>query len=232
MQTTLIKQHLSCSGEECLKDDFFNINLRNGIVTHASYKGLSIEQNPNIIDVFNTLISNYKPSRILEIGTFHGGLTFIMRDLLDANELHNSDVLTYDVNSPIFMLHALGDKKITSKTKNLFSDSYLEFNSTDTRQELFDFINQEGRTIVLCDGGNKKNEFKLISSLLKIGDIIMAHDYSPNNEYFENNVRNKYWNWLEIDDSDIDLSCVQYNLKPLMVDEFIKVAWVCKIKEN
>ena len=104
MQKILIKQNLFCSGEECLKDNFFDVNFRNGIVTHASYKGLSIEQNPNIIDVFDTLISTYKPHRILEIGTFHGGLTLIIRDLLDLNELHNSDVLTYDVNTPNFML--------------------------------------------------------------------------------------------------------------------------------
>jgi hypothetical protein len=230
MHTTLIKQHLFCSGEECLKDDFFNTNLRNGIVTHASYKGLSIEQNPNIIDVFNTLISEYKPSRILEIGTFHGGLTFIVRDLLDLNNLHNSDVLTYDVNLPSFVTQVLDDKKITIKVKNLFSDTYLDFKSIDSRQELFDFINQDGRTIVLCDGGSKKNEFNLISSLLKTGDIIMAHDYSPNNEYFESNIKNIYWNWLEIQDSDIESPCEQYNLKPLMSDDFIKVAWVCKIK--
>lgn len=232
MQKILIKQNLFCSGEECLKDNFFDVNFRNGIVTHASYKGLSIEQNPNIIDVFDTLISTYKPHRILEIGTFHGGLTLIIRDLLDLNELHNSDVLTYDVNTPNFMLEILGERKIITKTKNLFSHTYLDFNSVDSRKELFDYINQDGRTIVLCDGGSKKNEFRLISELLKIGDIIMAHDYSPNDEYFESNIKNKYWNWLEIQDSDIDESCAQHNLKPLMVDDFIKVAWVCKIKEN
>ena len=231
MPTTLIKKHLFCSGEECLKDNFFDINLRNGVVTHASYKGLSIEQNPNIIDVFNTLISDYKPSRILEIGTFHGGLTFIMRDLLDLNGLFDSDLLTYDVNTPNFMIEVLDDKKITTKTKNLFSHSYQDFSTSESRQELFDFINQDGRTIVLCDGGNKQNEFRLISGLLKEGDIIMAHDYSPNNEYFETYIKNKYWNWLEIQDSDITPSCVEHNLKPLMNDEFVKVAWVCKIKE-
>jgi hypothetical protein len=231
MQTTLVKQNLFCSGEECLKDDFFDKNFRNGIVTHANYKGLSIEQNPNIIDVFNTLISDYKPLRILEIGTFHGGLTLILRDLLDINQLYNSDVLTYDVNTPSFMLQIIGDKKITSKTKNLFSHTYLEFNSTESRQELYNYINQDGRTIVLCDGGSKKNEFNLISGLLKIGDIIMAHDYSPNPEYFDSKIKNKYWNWLEIQDSDINNCCIQHNLKPLMFDEFIRVAWVCKIKE-
>lgn len=231
MELETIKQHLFCSGQECLKDNFFDVNLRNGVITHASYKGLSIEQNPNIIDVFNTLISMYKPSRILEIGTFHGGLTFIMRDLLDLNHLHDSELLTYDVNTPNFMIQVLGDKKITTKTKNLFSDTYQHFNDDESKQELFDFINQNGRTIVLCDGGNKKNEFRLISSLLKSGDIIMAHDYSPNNEFFEAKIQNKYWNWLEIQDSDINMSCSEHNLKPLMVDEFIKVAWVCKIKE-
>jgi predicted O-methyltransferase YrrM len=232
MSLTLIKQNLFCSGEECLKDNFFDLNLRNGVITHASYKGLSIEQNPNIIDVFNSLISEYKPSRILEIGTFHGGLTFILRDLLDINGLPNSELITYDVNTPNFMIEVLGDKNIVSKTKNLFSNSYETFNSPESKQELFDFINQDGRTIVLCDGGSKKNEFKLISTLLKSGDIIMAHDYSPNNEYFELEMKNKFWNWMEIQDSDINQSCIENNLNSLMFDEFIKVAWVCKIKEK
>jgi hypothetical protein len=59
----------------------------------------------------------------------------------------------------------------------------------------------------------------------------MAHNYLPNNDYFENNVKNKYWNYLNIQDSDIGTSFLEKNFKPLMIDEFIKITWVCKIKE-
>jgi predicted O-methyltransferase YrrM len=231
MNTNLIKKYLTCSGEDCFNDDFFNRNLSIGNITHASYKGISIEQNPNIIDVFNQLINDIKPSRILEIGTFAGGLTLIMRDLLDLNNLTDSDVITYDVNTPHFLLNQISNIKITSKVINLFSDNYLDFKDENSKNELIDIIGQPGVTLVLCDGGSKKNEFNLISSLLKKGDVIMAHDYAPNDEYFQKNIENKLWNWLEIQDSDINESCVNNNLKPYMEEDFRKVVWVCKIKE-
>ena len=231
MSINSIKKYLFCSGQDCLNDDFFNKNLSIGNVTHASYKGISIEQNPNIIDVFNQLISEIKPSRILEIGTFAGGLTLIMRDLLDLNNLSESDVITYDVNTPNFLINQISNIKITVKVVNLFSDNYLDFKNEDSKNELINIIGQHGVTLVLCDGGSKKNEFNLISSLLKKGDVIMAHDYAPNDTYFQEHIKNKLWNWLEIQDIDIDESCINNNLKPYMDEEFKKVVWVCKIKK-
>ncbi len=231
MNTNLVKKYLTCSGEDCFNDDFFNKNLSIGNITHASYKGISIEQNPNIIDVFNQLISKVKPSRILEIGTFAGGLTLIMRDLLDLNDLTNSDVITYDVNPPNFLINQISNIKITSKVTNLFSDNYMNFKDENSKNELLNIIGEPGVTLVLCDGGSKKNEFNLISPLLKTGDVIMAHDYAPNEVYFQEHIKNKLWNWLEIQDSDIDESCISNNLKPYMEDDFRKVVWVCKIKE-
>jgi hypothetical protein len=231
MNTNLVKKYLTCSGEDCFNDDFFNKNLSIGNITHASYKGISIEQNPNIIDVFNQLISKVKPSRILEIGTFAGGLTLIMRDLLDLNDLTNSDVITYDVNPPNFLINQISNIKITSKVTNLFSDNYMNFKDENSKNELLNIIGEPGVTLVLCDGGSKKNEFNLISPLLKTGDVIMAHDYVPNEVYFQEHIKNKLWNWLEIQDSDIDESCISNNLKPYMEDDFRKVVWVCKIKE-
>jgi hypothetical protein len=231
MNIFTIKAHLFCSGQDCLKDDFFNHNLSVGNITHASYRGLSIEQNPNIIDKFDELIKTIKPSRILEIGTFAGGLTLIMRDLLDLNKLNDSDVLTYDVNVANYLINQLDDKKITVKTKNLFSDNYSDFRDNDSKKELIDYINQDGVTIVLCDGGSKKNEFRLISSMLKNGDIIMAHDYCSNQDYFEKNIKNKFWNWVEIQDCDIQESCEKNNLISYNQEIFNTVAWVCKVKQ-
>lgn len=230
MNTNSIKSNLYCSGKDCYEDNFFNYNLSIGNVTHASYKGISIEQNPNIIDAFNTLIEKNKPERILEIGTFHGGLTLIMRDLLDLNNLTESDVLTYDIHTPHYLVNQIDGIKITSKTKNLFSDNYSDFRDHESKNELYQYINQEGVTIVLCDGGRKIDEFNLIAPMLKVGDFIMAHDYSQSQEYFEKNVKNKFWNWLEIQDSDINKTCTENNLTPYMKEEFDSVVWVCKKK--
>jgi hypothetical protein len=96
--------------------------------------------------------------------------------------------------------------------------------------EIIDFITSEGTTLVLCDGGSKKNEFRLLSNLIKKGDVIMAHDFSPNEEYFIDNMLDKKWNWMEIQDSDINQSVIVNNLKPYMSELFLDVAWVCKMK--
>jgi hypothetical protein len=66
---------------------------------------------------------------------------------------------------------------------------------------------------------------------LKKGDIIMAHDYSKNYEYFEQHIKNKIWNWCEITETHIQTSSQINNLVPYMEDEFASVVWVCKIKQ-
>lgn len=226
-----LEDNLLCSGYNCFENNFFDENFQKGIITHASYKGLSIEQNPHIISVFDELISNFKFERVLEIGSFHGGLTLIIRDLLDKNNLQNSDVLSYDVYLPEFVFDITKGKKIIFSVKNLFSDSYLDFFDRNTKEEIRRYVTQEGSTLVLCDGGSKKNEFRLISELIKKGDVIMAHDYSPNQKYFEDIMYNNFWNWMEINDLDIEDVCEKNYLVPLMQESFTKVGWVCKLKK-
>ena len=97
------------------------------------------------------MIGFTKPSRILEIGTFHGGLTLIMRDLLDINGLNESDLLTYDVNTPNFLISQLGDKKITIRTKNLFTDNYDKFRDDESKKELFDYIRDQNYYVFYLD---------------------------------------------------------------------------------
>ena len=167
---------------------------------------------------------------MLEIGTFHGGLTEIIRDLLDLNNLKDSELISYDVSIPEFTKKRLEKKRISLIVKNLFLIDYSDFFDNQCMNELKEYIQLKGTTLVLCDGGSKKNEFRLISKLLKTGDIIMAHDYSPNEEYFEKKMKNNFWNWMEIQDSDIDGTNIKYNLTPLQEISFLEVGWVCKIK--
>ena len=59
----------------------------------------------------------------------------------------------------------------------------------------------------------------------------MAHDYASTSEYFKENIYMKFWNWHEIQDSDIQESVEKYNLESFMQEQFTSAVWVCKIKK-
>lgn len=186
-------------------------------------------QHTSVYEQFNILIKNIRPLKILEIGTSQGGLTLMLRDILNDNGLTDSVLRTYDIHEPKYLIdHIKNGSKIDLRVESIFNYAYNELSNAD---EVIDFIRSKGTTLVLCDGGSKKNEFRLLSNYLKNGDVIMAHDYAPNEKYFQEHIVNKIWNWLEIQDSDIQDSCIKNNLVPFMDEEFRNVVWVCKIKE-
>jgi len=193
------------------------------------YKGITTQQHYGVESAFEKLFNQKIPSRILEIGTAFGGLTLMLRNVLDRLTFVNTEIRTYDVEPKHYLQPYIDNGlKIDVRIKNIFNHEYSELIEVD---EIMSFIQSEGITIVLCDGGSKKNEFKILSDLLKSGDIIMAHDYAYDKEYFDTNINGKVWNWLEIQESDIIQSCQKNNLVPYMEDEFRSVVWVCKIKE-
>lgn len=201
---------------------------------HFVYNNLSISQHQNIGNIFANMISNNKPSRVIEIGTSQGGLTLMIRDILDQYGLQKTDLITYDIYDPIYLKYFIveNNKNITTKVETLFCERYQSFKNEETKNLLKNYIQQEGSTLIMCDGGNKIVEFNLFAELLKKEDIIMAHDYAPTKEYFESHMRDKIWNWHEIQDSDIIESTQKYNLVPYMQNEFLNVAWLCFIKRG
>jgi cephalosporin hydroxylase len=195
------------------------------------YKGTTTLQHADIATPLKALFETIKPSQVLEIGTSYGGLTLLVRDLLDEVDLKESNFRTYDVmeTNRFHLKEAIDNgSKIDFRIKNIFNNQYDTLIEID---EIKNYIEQPGPTIVMCDGGSKKNEFNILSPYLKPGDIIMAHDYSPSLEYFEEHINNKIWSWHEIQDSDIQESVEKYALEPFMQEEFQKVVWVCKIKK-
>jgi cephalosporin hydroxylase len=197
------------------------------------YKHATILQHDSIQNKLKDLFSQKMPSQILEIGTAAGGLSLMIRDILDETGLTNSQFRTYDVfdsHRPELKSIIEAGAKVDLRIKNVFNHAYSDLQD-ECVEEIQSFIQQEGTTIVMCDGGSKKNEFNILVQFLKPGDIIMAHDYSPTPEYFEEHINNKIWNWLEIQDSDIQESVSKYNLEPFMQEDFQQVVWVCKIKK-
>jgi len=197
-----------------------------------AYKCLFMAQHQDAEKVFTTSLSSVKPSQILEIGTMHGGLTLMLRDILDDIDLKNTNIRTYDINNQEFLKPLVADRNVTVVTKNLFNSEYNDFDNENCKREISDFIQQDGITIVLCDGGCKKCEFNLLAPLLKNNDIIMAHDYAPNSEYFEKHMKDKIWDWCEIQDSDIIDSVNLNSLEPYDQDLMLTIAWCSKRKNN
>ena len=115
---------------------------------------------------------------------------------------------------------------IDVRVENVFNHHY-----TEVKQEVIDFIQQDGMTLILCDGGSKIHEFKILSNYMKNNDFIMAHDYSQNKETFKENVYMKIWNWHEIEDKDIQEACEKNNLISYNQEIFNTIAWVCKVKQ-
>ena len=197
-----------------------------------SYKGVTTLQHEDAPIVFKQLFENAKPSQVLEIGTSYGGLTWLVRDLLDEVvpecKLRSYDVL--DITRPYVERAISEGKDIELIKKSVFNHMYDRLIDAEI-PEVRDYIQREGCTVVLCDGGSKKNEFRILAEHLKPGDIILAHDYAPNREYFEEHIREKIWNWHEIEDLEIQGAVEAFNLEPFMQEDFQKIVWVCKIRK-
>jgi hypothetical protein len=187
---------------------------------------LTAQQNENMLPAFRQFIEQTRPARFLEIGTAGGGTITYIKDLL--NELNlTSPIKTFEVKEHKWYPF-MRDRGIEVIIDNIFDYSYRNI----AKPELIDsYIQQEGISVILCDGGSKINEFRILSEFLKTGDIIMAHDYVDTKSNFEENYKGKIWNWREIGSEHIDPVSEQYNLTPYMQDIFAPAAWACRQKQ-
>ena len=67
------------------------------------YRNLTTMQHTSIEEKFTKLITEIKPVKVLEIGTSSGGLTLLLRDILDNNGLESTRLVSYDVNDPVYL---------------------------------------------------------------------------------------------------------------------------------
>jgi cephalosporin hydroxylase len=185
----------------------------------SSVNNYAAQQHHNAFLCFYNLIEKIRPARILEIGTALGGLTKFLESCCIFHGLETK-ILSYDIHKNSWY-DDLCSEQLEIIVKNIFSPDY----STLIDSEVIQFIQSVGITIVLCDGGNKKNEFNILSSFLKTNDIIMAHDYATNFDIFESKIKNNIWNWHEIQYSDIEESIKKYNLEPFDQEIMLDVVW-------
>jgi hypothetical protein len=198
------------------------------LIGYFVYKNHVAMQHEDALQAFKDFISVNKPKRILEIGTADGGLTLALRNILDEMGMSTVPIRSFDVqHRPAYDL--LISQNIEVIVENLFDDNYTRIIKPDL---VIPFIQAAGTTLVLCDGGYKVGEFKVLAPLIKPGDFIMAHDYIDTVENFQNHYYGKIWDWQEVKDSDLDSVSQEYGLLDVNQDLFKPVVWTCKVKEE
>lgn len=205
--------------------DLDNSDSLSGFIDEKG-RGWVAQQSHMAYDIFYDFICEVKPKRVLEIGTGEGALIYLINKICKDQNIE-CNVRTYDIYKRL-SYGALIDAGIDQRIENIFNDNY----SSVINPEVIEFVQSEGTTIVLCDGGFKTGEFQIFSEFIKPNDFILAHDYAYDKETFERDVNFKIWNWCEITDKDISESCNKYNLIPYQDDKFNSCAWVCKQKQG
>ena len=189
---------------------------------HDNICDLKLTQNPQIDKAFHKLKSVYgQPVNIIEIGTCWGGFAVFL-----AQMFPDSSICTFDVKD-------WGDYKYVEKRDERFSEYLINYFNEDC------FLN-DGRTIksllksksiLLCDGAHKEQEFSFFSDFIEEDSVIMAHDYGKNEKYFREHIQGKYWNHsFEFDGSKFDQVCTEKKLITFLQSDFDKAVWYIRKK--
>jgi cephalosporin hydroxylase len=193
---------------------------------HTSYRGYTAQQVDDFYPTIKKFLEEVKPARILEIGTAGGGFILAVRDILDEMGLTNVPIRTFDV-SESSQYQKLRLRNIEINIENIFDQAYLNLIKPE---RIVPYIQEEGTTIVFCDGGHKVGEFNSIAPHIKTGDFILAHDYIDTWDNFQTNYRDKIWNWCEVEEKYIEKVSIEQGLEFYNKEEFDKIVWVCKKK--
>ena len=172
-------------------------------------------QKANIRELFEQLFSVHKFDVIIEFGTASGQLTSILSEL---NPSSTTLVITIDKEKfdTEYNKKIRADPNILCLYGDIFSEKMIE--------KVSNSIIFGDKVLLLCDNGNKIEEFRIYSKFLKVGDFIMAHDYAYDIEQFN---KNQYWSHLEITHADIENELNMYNLTPYNIEYSEQFAWCC-----
>ena len=176
-------------------------------------KSFSTKQHEGIKNNIPKFIEIVNPERIVEIGSYNFGFTAFLA------EIFSKEILTYEIVVDLKRKYQdLLDANITNVTAkflDIFSD----------KEFIYNYIQQEGKTLVFCDGGNKIEEFKFLSPFLKPGDIICAHDFKETS--WEGN--RPEWP-IEITNLDIEEAINDNNLTLFQENLMLPIVWGSYIK--
>lgn len=212
---------------------------------HWSFFGSFMQQTPNAVLSLNRLLNAENFDTIIELGTHDGGLSTLFalyclgsrmpaqadnpnEPSLYKNRTHHKRPKTFYT----FDYVRRDNARIHLLEQMLAQFGQVDFlNDQAVINRIGSIITAGGRTLLLCDGGDKPKEFSLYSPFLKTGDIIMAHDYADTEAKFAQIKARGIWHGLETKWSDIEEACFKHNIHQIYEEEFDDSVWFCGIKK-
>lgn len=182
------------------------------------YKGILLAQVKDIEDLFLKIFTENNITQIVEIGTNRGGLSIWLSD----HAPESCQILTLDINES-YIEYDQSDysHNLVFKQINCFSNEGIDLIKA--------WINKDGQTLLLCDGGAKNNEFNLFSEYLKPNDVIMLHDYSDANNNLWHTSTSKY-GWYTSPESNFEAirsNVEKHNLSKYLYEYSCSYLWGC-----
>ncbi len=150
--------------------------------------GLKMQQHPQAVVRLNQLLNLIQPKHIVEIGSGNCGLSYLFA-LYAAN------------TGGSFVGFDLIDGKHKAMLQRHFGDVAIQRSDVLTDEENVKWVKEalsklEGRVLLVCDCG-KALEYNLYVPSLKAGDFVITHDFAPDAETFERDIKGRTWNWFE-----------------------------------
>lgn len=202
----------------------------------AMYKGKIAAQHLDFDIVLKPFLEHHQFEAIIEIGTASGGLTYFFHDILP-----NAQITTYEIRDREKLKNLFLDDlpNVTYKNKNVFSEEYssIDENYPGRRpldasivdQEFIDLLHTDKKLAVFCDGHNKKAEVRCIAPHLKVGDMILFHDYCIDEKeaaYFK---ESSTWSSIETMKSYVEQPLLDNGFE-FVHPELRSVMWGCAVK--
>jgi len=188
---------------------------------YAVIENIVSAQTPKTLEVFEKIIKEF--DLILEIGTYRGAFTMWLYN----NKKEGAKFKTYEANKDFIEIPMEKREEIDIMITNCFSKECLD--------DVINLINTHGRTLILCDGGDKNTEFKTFSQYIKPQDVIMLHDFTQNSQdstEFDKYRELRNWpHWAESSYDAIEEAVKENELEGFLYDEFKSVFWGSFIKK-
>ena len=192
----------------------------------STFLGLSMMQNRNAPFALDALLrhleaTGVRVARIIEVGTGFGGLSVLFQIYCVAREI------------PFISYDSWGGAAKSELFKRLQIDCRVgDLNHEFVTEEVAAEAQREGVTLLLCDGASKVTEVNTFSDYLKPGDLILAHDYAPSQQVFEQQINGRLWSWCEITDDQVRGAIERNRLEPVLPDVMLSAVWGCWAKRG
>jgi hypothetical protein len=151
------------------------------------------------------LLNDFDVDAFVEIGTNVGGLSSLLYGRVAV--CHAFKYLGLELDFSIVNPHVLMLRATTPRFQLLNMNCFSEM----TRDTVTRFIENSGRCVLYCDGGNKVKELYHFAPLLRPNDIILCHDYWDG----KREVRDVDAPRAEVSPEDVERLFVENGLRPV-----------------